>query len=296
VVSFDGDAAGLAAAERTVGIFLSQGFQVNVIRLPAKHDPDSFLAAEGVEAFRDCLRGSQSALEFLVQRAGERQDLGTPRGKAEALSSLLEFVVAVEDRVERSEWIGRLAERLDLRRHLVEEAAADALARPARGRGQKPAGEVAASDERRWKSDLEEPPLAEKELLRAMIAHPDWLVRLEEICESSMIRDSRVRALLEAMEECEAEGATPAIPELLARCDVPGADALLSRLQLEDGAPLDWSAARNCALGVRDNAIKRRLTQIQQAIEEALREGDTQRYESLNREKISLARQLLTAC
>ena len=28
VVSFDGDSSGLAAAERTVGIFLSQGFQV----------------------------------------------------------------------------------------------------------------------------------------------------------------------------------------------------------------------------------------------------------------------------
>jgi hypothetical protein len=233
-----------------------------------------------------------------VQRAGVREDLGTPRGKAEALSSLLEFVVAVEDRVERAEWIGRLAERLDLRRHLVEEAAAEALGKGRRGaawsaQGSRPNGDK--SEGKSWKSHLEEPPLAEKELLRAMIAHPDWKVRLDEICESSMIRDSRVRAVLEAMEECEAEGVVPGIPELLARCDVPGTDALLSRLQLEDGAPLDWSAARNCALGIHDDAIRRRLIRIQQAIEEALKQGDTERYELLNREKMSLARQLLSA-
>ena len=296
VVSFDGDSAGLAAAERTVGVFLSQGFQVNVLRLPADHDPDSFLAAEGAEAYRQCLRGSQSALEFLVHRAGERQDLGTPRGKAEALSALLEFVVAVENRVERAEWIGRLAERLDLQRHLVEEAAAEALGkRPlGRGRSEQAAREEGPgkSQESSWQSDLEETPLAEKELMRAIIAHPDWRVRLDEICESSMIRDSRVRALLVAMEECETEGVAPGIPELLARCDVPGIDALLSRLQLEDGAPLDWSAARNCALGIHDDAIRRKLSRIQKSIEEALQQGDTQRYATLNREKISLARQL----
>ncbi len=295
VVSFDGDTAGLAAAERTVGVFLSQGFQVNVLRLPADHDPDSFLAAEGAEAYRQCLRGSQSALEFLVHRAGERQDLRTPRGKAEALSALLEFVVAVENRVERAEWIGRLAERLDLQRHLVEEAATEALGKRPLGRGrseQTTRDGAGKSQESSWQSDLEETPLAEKELMRAIIAHPDWRVRLDQICESSMIRDSRVRALLVAMEECETEGVAPGIPELLARCDVPGIDALLSRLQLEDGAPLDWSSARNCALGIHDDAIRRELRRIQQSIEEALQQGDTQRYATLNREKISLARQL----
>jgi len=299
VVSFDGDSAGLAAAERTVGIFLSQGFQVNVLRLPAEHDPDSFLVAEGAEAYRGCLRGSQSALEFLVHRAGERQDLGTPRGKAEALSSLLEFVVAVEDRVERAEWIGRLAERLDLQRHLVEEAATEALGRRPRGGGerqeQSTRGRAGGSSQRSWQSGLEEPPLAEKELLRAIIAHPDWRTRLDEICESSMIRDSRVRALFVAMEECETEGVAPGTSELLSRCDVAGIDALLSRLQLEDGAPVDWSAARNCALGIRDDAIRRELRKIQQAIVDAERQGDAQRYEALNHEKMILARQLTTA-
>lgn len=298
VVSFDGDSAGLGAAERTVGVFLSQGFQVNVLRLPTDHDPDSFLADEGAEAYRQCLRGSQSALEFLVHRAGERQDLETPRGKAEALSALLEFVVAVEDRVERAEWIGRLAERLQLQRHLVEEAASEALGRRPRARGrheQSAGGGAERSEGKSWQADLEELPLAEKDLLRAIIAHPDWRIRLDEICESSMIRDSRVRAILVAMEECEAEGVAPGIPELLARCDGPGIATLLSRLQLEDGAPLDWSAARNCALGIHDDAIKRRLRRIQHSIEEALQQGDAQRYEALNREKIDLARQLTTA-
>ena len=180
----------------------------------------------------------------------------------------------------------------------MEEAAAEALGRRPRGRGQHEQSArdgAGKSPGKSWQSGLEEPPLAEKELLRAIVAHPDWRVRLDEICESSMIRDSRVRALLLAMEECETEGVAPGIPELLARCDAEGTDALLSRLELEDGAPLDWSAARNCALGIHDDAIKRQLRKIQKSIEEALQQGDSQRYEALNREKIDLARQLTTA-
>ncbi len=82
VIGFDGDTAGQSAAERTVGIFLGQGFQVNVVRLPTGHDPDSYLQAEGIDGFRAACKSSDSGLEFIIRRAGERHDLGTPHGKA----------------------------------------------------------------------------------------------------------------------------------------------------------------------------------------------------------------------
>ncbi len=299
VVGFDGDAAGQAAAERTVGIFLGQGFQVNVVRLAAEHDPDSLLRAEGVEGFRALLQESDSGLEFMIRRAGERADLGTPRGKAEALSSLLEFVVTISDRVERAEWIGRLAERLQIEARLVEEAAADVQAKSRRRQSYAeapaaPPGEGPRQEESdaSWRADLDKVPLAERELLRAVLEHPEWRERLEEICSRDAIRDRRVRALMAAAAECDADGVAVDTGNLLARVEQKGAGALMSRLRLEEGMPLDWDVARNCALGIYDDSLRRRLREMSKDIHEAIEAGDHERFGKLNEEKVSLAQRI----
>ncbi|HEX9700299.1 MAG TPA: DNA primase [Acidobacteriota bacterium] len=294
VISFDGDAAGQTAAERTAGVFLSQGFQVNVVRLPERHDPDSFLREAGKEGYREALKRSESGLEFLVRRAGERTDLGTPRGKAEALSSLLEFVVSIDDRVERAEWLARLSERLQIAPRLVEEAAAEAGARARRFRA---SGTSAAPRPPGggWKADLEQVPLAERDLLRAVLEHPEWRQPLEDLCGRDAIRDGRVRALLAAVEACEAEGVAAEVGNLLARCEMSGAGALMARLRVEEKAPLDWDAARNCALGIHDDSLRRRLREMSKDIREALEAGDKERFGELNREKVSLAQRIGSA-
>ena len=296
VVGFDGDAAGQAAAERTVGVFLGQGFQVNVVRLAAKHDPDSFLQSEGIDGFRALLQGSDSGLEFMIRRAGERADLDTPRGKAEALNSLLEFVVPITDRVEKAEWIGRLSERLQIEPRLVQAAAEDAL-RTARRRQSPPQQPAAAARRRQpqWKEGLDRVPLAERELLRAVLDHPEWRAPLEAVCELEAIRDGRVRALLEAVSACSAEGVPADSANVLGRCEMPGAEILLSRLRLEENPPLDWDGARNAALGIHDDSLRRRLKEMTNDIREALAAGDQERFSELNREKVTLAQKIGSA-
>lgn len=297
VVSFDGDSAGLAAAERTVGVFLGRGFQVNVVRLPAEHDPDSFLQSVGIDGFREALQGSDSGLDFLVRQAGERTDLSTPRGKAEALSSLLEFVVSIDDRVERAEWIGRVAERLQIDAHLVEAAAAEVMERARRRPTARPQPDrgPSRSDSAAWRVDLDKVPLAERELMRAVLEHPEWRQPLEEICEREAIRDPRVRALLAAAEACEKEGVTVEVGTILSHCDQPGVEALLSWLLVEETTPIGWDSARNCALGIHDDSLRRRLKGMTKDIQEALEAGDRERFSKLNREKVSLAQRIGSA-
>ena len=298
VIGFDGDLAGQAAAERTVGIFLGQGFQVNVVRLAPEHDPDSFLRAEGIQSFRVALRESDSGLEFMIHRAGERVDLETPRGKAEALSSLLEFVVPISNRVERAEWIGRLAERLQIDSRLVAEAAGDVQAKSRRTRASaRPLGEAPKHQESSasWKAGLDKVPLAERELLRAVLEHPEWREQLEDICSREVIRDVRVRALLEAAAVCDTDGVTVDTGNLLARVEQEGAGALMSRLRLEDRAPLDYDAARNCALGIYDDSLRRRLREMSKDIHEAIEAGDHELFSKLNKEKLTLAQRIGSA-
>ena len=295
VVEFDGDQAGQAAAERTVGILLGKGFQVNVVRLAPEHDPDSFLRAEGAEGFHVALSQSATGLDFIIHRAGERADLDTPRGKAEALSSLLEFVVPISNRVERAEWITRLAERLQIEPRLVEGAAADVRAK-GRFRQNRVRPTAESSEHQKspasWKAELEKVTLAERELLRAVLEHPEWRGQLEEICPLNAIRDARVRALLEAAATCDADGVPVDTGNLLARVAQKGASALMSRVRLEEKGPLDWDSARNCALGIYDDSLRRRLREVSKDIQEALKVGDHELFGKLNKEKLTLAQRI----
>jgi|TARA_B100001245_G_C22885971_1_gene426313 DNA primase len=295
VVEFDGDQAGQAAAERTVGILLGKGFQVNVVRLAPEHDPDSFLRAEGAEGFHVALSQSVTGLDFMIHRAGERADLDTPRGKAEALSLLLEFVVPISNRVERAEWITRLAERLQIEPHLVEVAAADVQAKGRLRQKRVRSTAESSEDQERvtsWKAQLEKVTLAERELLRAVLEHPEWREQLEEICPLDTIRDVRVRALLEAAAKCDADGVAVDTGNLLARVAQRGVSALMSRVRLEEKGPLDWDSARNCALGIYDDSLRRRLRELNKDIRDALEAGDHELFGHLNKEKITLAQRI----
>ena len=295
VVEFDGDQAGQAAAERTVGILLGNGFQVNVVRLPPEHDPDSFLQTEGVEGFRAALSQSVTGLDFMIHRAGERADLDTPRGKAEVLSSLLAVVVPISNRVERAEWIARLAERLQIEARLVEDAAADVQAKGRRRQNRvQPRPESLEQQEgaTSWKTQLEKVTLAERELLRAVLEHPEWRAQLEEICPLDAIRDVRVRALLEAAATCDADGVAVDTGNLLVRVGQEGASALMSRLRLEEKGPLDWDSARNCALGIYDDSLRRRLRELNKDIRDALEAGNHELFGKLNEKKITLAQRI----
>ena len=291
VIGFDGDAAGNAAAERTVGIFLAAGFQVSVLCLPAGQDPDSFLVAEGAAGLARALRGSLPALAFLVERASEREDVRSPRGKAQALAGLLGFVLEVQDRVERAEWIGRIAEALQIGEHLVARSFSE-LKRRRRQHPTPPGGPGPSLEA--GTAGLDEVPLAERDLLRAVLAQPGWLPRLQKICGPDAIRDARVACLLQAVATANAGGAgKDPIPadRLLEHCDIDGADQLLSRLTLESDEAPDWEYTRGCAAGIRRDALLRELKLVQKAIEEALRNGD-QDVAELQQRKLALAQEV----
>lgn len=120
VVNYDPDSAGVAAAARSIDLFLQEGFRVNVVSLPGGMDPDSFVRTEGVEAYLARLKTSAPYIDFLLESA--MRDAGnamTPKGKANVLNQLLPYVAKLPNRVERAETVSRLAEKLHLESSLV---------------------------------------------------------------------------------------------------------------------------------------------------------------------------------
>jgi DNA primase len=85
VFCFDGDAAGRKAAWRALEASLDQladDKSAGFLFLPPEHDPDSFVRAEGAEAFRRLVRQPTTLTEFLLRELKADVDLATAEGRA----------------------------------------------------------------------------------------------------------------------------------------------------------------------------------------------------------------------
>src|SRR5262249_2573315 len=80
VLVFDGDAAGGAATERSIGLFLDAGMRVRVVTLPEGEDPDSFLRQHTGEEFLRHVDEAGSFVDYLLTRVARFVDLRSPAG------------------------------------------------------------------------------------------------------------------------------------------------------------------------------------------------------------------------
>ena len=139
VVNFDQDEAGQKAVRRSLDVLVEEGLKAHVVELPEGHDPDTFLKAEGSEAYRHALDEAPPGMEWLIRRSAAENDTRTPAGKAAYLNALLPSLRRIESAVERAAWLPAVIERGGL----DAQAAQEELRRALGSRSQPVAGAVA---------------------------------------------------------------------------------------------------------------------------------------------------------
>ena len=90
VLCFDSDNAGQNATVRSLDHLLASGLAVRVAVVPAPHDPDSFIKANGGEAFRKLVEGAEGFFEFLLNRLCATNDATTDKGRLAILRGMAE--------------------------------------------------------------------------------------------------------------------------------------------------------------------------------------------------------------
>lgn len=108
---FDSDTAGIKAAHRSIGLFMNESVDVEIVVLPAGEDPDSFLFANGQDAFFEHAEAAKGAVEFLIESAVDAHGLSM-QGKIRVVDELKQPLADIRDGVARSVYIRHLAERL----------------------------------------------------------------------------------------------------------------------------------------------------------------------------------------
>jgi DNA primase len=112
---FDGDAAGLRAAERVMDValpHLAAGKSLSFALLPAGLDPDDFIRARGNEAFESVLASAEPLAALLWERETREKDLRTPEQRAALEKRLREILRMITDATVRKYYEAEFREKL----------------------------------------------------------------------------------------------------------------------------------------------------------------------------------------
>ncbi|MGD0350363.1 MAG: DNA primase [Verrucomicrobiota bacterium] len=92
VLCFDSDEAGQNAAVRSLDNLLASGLAVRVAVVPAPHDPDSFIKANGGEAFQKLVEGAEGFFDYLLNRLCKLHKANSDKGRNAILRGMAEAV------------------------------------------------------------------------------------------------------------------------------------------------------------------------------------------------------------
>ena len=117
VFSFDGDGAGRRAARKALDAALPFASDVRSIKflfLPTEHDPDSFIRANGKEAFARYVSEATPLSRFLIESAREGCDLNTAEGRAHLSSNAKPLWMLMPDGALKLQLMAEIAELVQL--------------------------------------------------------------------------------------------------------------------------------------------------------------------------------------
>ena len=92
VLCFDSDEAGQNAAVRSLDHLLASGLAVRVAVVPAPHDPDSYIKANGGEAFRQLVENAEGFFDYYLNRLCKLDDANSDKGRNAILRGMAEAV------------------------------------------------------------------------------------------------------------------------------------------------------------------------------------------------------------
>ncbi|KAA0239292.1 DNA primase [bacterium] len=182
VLAMDPDAAGMAAAERAGGLFLSLAspemmarsarsaeqlmrsgaLELRVAPLPAGKDPDE-VARENPAAWEKAIANALPFAEFLLNRLMETERPESPQEARQVVDRLRPVLLAVADPVERAMYVQRIARRLGVTEQAVLERVRQGAGPPRRNRP-SPARVEAPSAEQTLLAILVQNPLLRAEV------------------------------------------------------------------------------------------------------------------------------------
>lgn len=172
ILVFDSDAAGIAAAKRSIKTFMNEGVDTRILILPKGEDPDTFVMKNGADPFLALANNARSVMPFLRQVAMETHG-SSVTGRAQVLADMVPYLADIQDSALRSLHVRDLSESLGIDEAAVLEKVREQVTRGRTSRDASPGAQRPGPAER--SSDPRE-----RQLLSLMLQNPDIIARVRE--------------------------------------------------------------------------------------------------------------------
>ncbi|MBI5076754.1 DNA primase [Candidatus Falkowbacteria bacterium] len=123
VLCFDQDAAGQAAAEKSIDLLFDEEMNVKIIELKYGKDPDECVKHD-VQVWIDSIKTSKAVMQFYFDKYFTADALKDPHKKKQAAKIVFSRLEKIKDKIERDFWIKRAAEILAVDEGIIREALA----------------------------------------------------------------------------------------------------------------------------------------------------------------------------
>ncbi len=110
IIAYDGDGAGVAAAQRAIPILEKAGLKVKVLRVTGAKDPDEFIKAYGRDAFAKLLDQSEDRMDYRLAQIQKKYDLNDDGQRIGFLQEAAGMIATLPSAVEREIYAGHAAQ------------------------------------------------------------------------------------------------------------------------------------------------------------------------------------------
>lgn len=121
VIAYDGDGAGVSAAQRAIGLLEKTGMKVRVLRMKGAKDPDEFIGKYGSEAFAKLLDQSENHIEYRIDQVKGKYDLTDDAQRVEFLKEAVPILAQLPSPAEREIYGARCAEMAGVTAEVVAQ-------------------------------------------------------------------------------------------------------------------------------------------------------------------------------
>lgn len=139
---YDGDSAGIHAAEKGTPLLLSEGLNVRLVLLPDGMDPDEFCRSRSLDEVRSFFdRNECDFIEFLSTRLLQ-ESAGDPVRKSELINRIVDIIACIPDQIKKSVYIQQTALRFGIEESLIYNRI-----KQEKNRNRSPLGQTAQAQE-----------------------------------------------------------------------------------------------------------------------------------------------------
>lgn len=124
ILCYDADSAGIAASEKAFKLIVEEGMTARVVEMPPGDDPDSFLKAHGVEAFRTLISEAKDFFDSKLDLAKQNGLLEISTERTRITNECVDALAAMSDHAARDHQINVVATHLGISAASIREGIA----------------------------------------------------------------------------------------------------------------------------------------------------------------------------